>query len=132
MPQFQDTKINEALGALDDLYKQMIEDAKIGDRAYNEGVIKMARKYKSNNLAINSSSLHSFSTKFDSTTKGGQHLKVQPTAVSRRKYKNGSRNPQDKKKKKSYRIAQYRIKENTMWQRLLNWDSLSRRSTKSR
>ena len=93
------TKVPEALDALNHLYKKMVDDVNVGDRTYNEGVLKMVKSYDRNSMMTNASSMHCFSKSFESSVSRGANLKVQPTSVSRRTFRNGSRNKQDTKKK---------------------------------
>ena len=65
---------------------------KQGDNSFNEGLIKMVESYKKGTRSKNSSSLHSYGKRFELAVARGRNLKVQPEAVKRRKYRNGSRN----------------------------------------
>ena len=98
------TKVPEALDALNHLYKKMVDDVNVGDRTYNEGVLKMVKSYDRNSMMTNASSMHCFSKSFESsvcrgvveqTSKGSLHrlavaLSEMGAAISRTQRKRTS------------------------------------------
>ena len=88
-----DSKTNEALAALDSLYDTIKEQILRNDTNFNKSVIKFEDRYKKMNVSQNSYSLSCYRKTYLDSLRG--KIKVQPTAVSRRKFKNGSRQKQD-------------------------------------
>ena len=99
----QTTEVNsetdEALAALDSLYDKLKEQILRIDTNFNKSFIKFESRYKRMNVSQNSSSLSCYGKTYLDSLRA--KIKVQPNAVSRRKFKNGSRQEQDTTRKRS-------------------------------
>ena len=94
-----DSETDKALAALDRLYDKLKEQVLGNDTNFNKSFIKFENRYKKLNVSQNSSSLSCYGKTYLDSLRG--KIKVQPTAVSRRKFKNSSRQGQDTTRKRS-------------------------------
>ena len=69
-----------------------------GDSNFNKAIVKFIKNYNKMNLSQNTSSLSCYGKMFLNASRG--KIKVQPTAVARRKVKNGSRQKTDTSRKR--------------------------------
>ena len=87
----------------DTIKKQILRN----DTNFNKSFIKFEDKYKKMNVSQNSSLLSCYGKTHLNSLRG--IIKVQPTAVSRRKFKNGSRQKQDTSRKRKLKLPNRRV-----------------------
>ena len=87
-----DSKTEEALAALDSLMK-LKEQILRNDTNFNKSFTKFEDRYEKMNMSQNNSSLSCYGKMY--LDSGREKIKMQPTAASRSKFKNGSREKQD-------------------------------------
>ena len=106
-----DKKIHdEVQSELEDIYQLLGKQIATGDQDMCKAVIKFSKRLKNLKSSHLTSALHSFGGVF--VNRSRTKIKVQPTAVSRRKSKIGSRQKQDTSKFKKMNNIPNRIKKN--------------------
>ena len=84
---------DETLKAFSDWATEIVDQIEKGDHNFNKAIVKFTKSYNKMNLSQNTSSLHCYGKTFLKACRG--KIKVQPTAVARRKIKNGAHQKTD-------------------------------------
>ena len=108
----------DVLKKFESFYKTVVEELHNDDKEFQKSILKFISRYEKFSHNQRKSALQSFGTVFVGKTRG--KIKVQPTAVSRRKSKNGSRQKQDNAGTKSLPSRRVTVKRKHSLSQVIN------------